>query len=521
MKTLFKAIIASFLFSTTSVYGAAAIFSGSDVKILKANLDLNGTAKVMSGALNPSATPVSAPRGSIYLRTDNGTVYVKGDAGSSTNWTLMAAGGAGTGDVVGPATATDNAVVRYDGTTGESIQDSGVTISDTNILTAAGVLVSGLTASRACVTDGSKNLASSATTATELGYVNGVTSALQTQLDAKQASLTTGLLTATTPVNVSGARTVIGGAAAITIDNAAADGSTKGAASFAAADFNASSGNITIDYPNGLAATDALQGFMSAANHTSFTANTTFVTAATSAATVSTGVKRGTSNEAYVNAFPVGGQGVWWKDDFMSTVVASEFAWAAASSGGTNAKRTDSENNHPGQIKISTASGTTDRYHLVGDQAAVLLGGGAWAMEWLIYIDTLSDGVDTYAIRAGFSDGTATDGTDGCFFKYLSTTSVNWLAGCVSNATVALETTSTAVAEDTWLTLRMEVNAAGTSVVFKVNGTTISTETDNIPTGAGRQTGPVIGILKSAGTSARFFYLDRFFMQFIPTADRG
>ncbi len=37
----------------------------------------------------------------------------------------------------------------------------------------------------------------------------------------------------------------------IGIDNAAADGTTKGAASFSAGDFNASSGNITIDYANG------------------------------------------------------------------------------------------------------------------------------------------------------------------------------------------------------------------------------------------------------------------------------
>lgn len=42
----------------------------------------------------------------------------------------------------------------------------------------------GLTASRALATDASKGLVSSATTATELGYVNGVTSAIQTQLDA-------------------------------------------------------------------------------------------------------------------------------------------------------------------------------------------------------------------------------------------------------------------------------------------------------------------------------------------------
>jgi len=42
-----------------------------------------------------------------------------------------------------------------------------------------------VTASRAAVFDGSKVLGSSATTATELGYLSGVTSSVQTQLDAR------------------------------------------------------------------------------------------------------------------------------------------------------------------------------------------------------------------------------------------------------------------------------------------------------------------------------------------------
>lgn len=37
----------------------------------------------------------------------------------------------GTGDVEGPAVATDNAIVRYDGTTGKVVQNSTVTVADT------------------------------------------------------------------------------------------------------------------------------------------------------------------------------------------------------------------------------------------------------------------------------------------------------------------------------------------------------------------------------------------------------
>ena len=49
------------------------------------------------------------------------------------------------------------------------------------------VTVNGLTASRATQTDASKNLESSAVTTTELGYVSGVTSAIQTQLNTLAA----------------------------------------------------------------------------------------------------------------------------------------------------------------------------------------------------------------------------------------------------------------------------------------------------------------------------------------------
>jgi len=50
--------------------------------------------------------------------------------------------------------------------------------------------ITALTASRAVVSDASGFLASAATTATELGYVNGVTSAIQTQINAINSSAT-------------------------------------------------------------------------------------------------------------------------------------------------------------------------------------------------------------------------------------------------------------------------------------------------------------------------------------------
>jgi hypothetical protein len=61
-------------------------------------------------------------------------------------------GGGGSGDVEGPASATDNALARYDGTTGKLLQDSAISVSDAGLVRfsayGAGVLT----------TDGSGNV---------------------------------------------------------------------------------------------------------------------------------------------------------------------------------------------------------------------------------------------------------------------------------------------------------------------------------------------------------------------------
>lgn len=54
------------------------------------------------------------------------------------------------------------------------------------------------------------------------------------------------------------------------VPDAVANSSTKGVATFTAADFNSSSGNISLDYANGQAATVSVPGFLSAADWTTF-----------------------------------------------------------------------------------------------------------------------------------------------------------------------------------------------------------------------------------------------------------
>jgi hypothetical protein len=77
---------------------------------------LVGTVEASSGA-----TPFS-DTDNLYFSID-----VSGDKGDP-----------GAGDLSGPASSTDNALVRFDGTGGSTVQNSGWTLSDANALTAGG-----------------------------------------------------------------------------------------------------------------------------------------------------------------------------------------------------------------------------------------------------------------------------------------------------------------------------------------------------------------------------------------------
>lgn len=107
----------------------------------------------------------------------------------------------------------------------------------------------GVTASRAVVTGSSRELAAATTTATEIGYVNGVTSAIQTQLDAKVAKSTYtakgSLLAATaasTPANVS----VGSDGTFLKADSSNANGVSWASVASAAVSYRATSGTDSI-----------------------------------------------------------------------------------------------------------------------------------------------------------------------------------------------------------------------------------------------------------------------------------
>lgn len=97
-------------------------------------------------------------------------------------------------------------------------------------------------------------------TLTNLSWIASAHTGTANKLAGWDASNVPVVYSATSPLSLSGS--------AISITDAAADGSTKGAASFTANDFNASSGNISIDYTNGQAASGSVNGFVTTGTQT-------------------------------------------------------------------------------------------------------------------------------------------------------------------------------------------------------------------------------------------------------------
>jgi hypothetical protein len=61
-----------------------------------------------------------------------------------------------------------------------------------------------------------------------------------------------------------------------------------------------------------------------------------------------------------------------------------------------------------------------------------------------------------------------------------------------------------------WNTYKIDINATGGEAKFYINQTLVCTHTTNIPTGAGRVTGPRLQILNNGGSNAESFYVDFF-----------
>jgi len=164
--------------NTESVFAIA--YSGSNFKLTITDLASNLPA-VTATSLTSSGTLTTSGNATI-----GGDLTISGDdltMGTNTSGAALIADGTNFNPVV---ISGDISI----GTTGTAAIGTGVIVNaDVNASAAlAFSKMENLTASRALVSDGSGDVSVSAVTSTEVGYLDGVTSAIQTQLDAKASS---------------------------------------------------------------------------------------------------------------------------------------------------------------------------------------------------------------------------------------------------------------------------------------------------------------------------------------------
>lgn len=166
------------------------------------------------------------------------------------------------------------------------------------------------------------------------------------------------------------------------------------------------------------------------------------------------------------------------------------------------------DTNHTGIAEFSTGTTTTGRASLHLGVQSVRLGGGVLIVEMMVRLEDLSTVAQEYDVYVGISNK-ATPGTDHwVYFAYDRNTSTNWRIRTRDNGTETDTDSGVAVAADTWVKLRFEINAAATSVEYFIDDSSVGTISSNIPTAAGREVSPRLTIQKSAGTTARLMYVD-------------
>jgi hypothetical protein len=198
------------------------------------------------------------------------------------------------------------------------------------------------------------------------------------------------------------------------------------------------------------------------------------------------------------------------EDECLNTTDAFTGFNAAISGTGSSAAGGTGDDKHIGIITFNTGTTTTGRAAITTTATAFRLGGGACKCMVIFRTSTLSDGTDTYTIRVGLGDSTSGEHTDGVFIRY--TDAVNggrFQFVTRSNGTETATDTGITVVASTWYNVEIDINAGATSAQCTINQSGATTNTTNIPSGAGRELGIVpLFILKSAGTTGRSADLD-------------
>lgn len=130
---------------TSILYGAKAAGTWTGVPVLRLGLNPRGP---WVTATAYKTRDLASNGGSTYIALSDHTSGASTEPGVGASWATVWAvfSASGTGDVTGPGSSTDNAIARFDSTTGKLLQNSSATVNDSgslNVPTGQGYSING------------------------------------------------------------------------------------------------------------------------------------------------------------------------------------------------------------------------------------------------------------------------------------------------------------------------------------------------------------------------------------------
>lgn len=179
-------------------------------------------------------------------------------------------------------------------------------------------------------------------------------------------------------------------------------------------------------------------------------------------------------------------------DDFagINTPLEGNYPWSVGGGSLFQFPTTAGDSGHNGVLTNIAFASTNGAQLFLNDNAGavapqMILGGGAMQLNWVFKIAILSVASPRFFVRCGFGDTTVADQVNGVYFEYTDdVNSGNWQFK-TANASTRTTSNSSIAADTSYHNFQININAAGTSCTFFIDGVSLgSAITTNIPTAA-------------------------------------
>lgn len=217
-------------------------------------------------------------------------------------------------------------------------------------------------------------------------------------------------------------------------------------------------------------------------------------------------------------------KGIYYHEEFMGNQagsVSTSYGQLISLNGGTGAVSTTASliinrTNQQGVVQHNTGS-TATGFSGWSYGAGLFIGRGTISIETYITVNTLSTSLERFFTVFGYGTPSNWASMTNAIFMtydegggvYFANASPNWKCYTRAGGVTTVTISSVPVVAQQWYKLRIEINAAGTSVGFYVDNVLIATHTTNIP--ASNINMALISLMvKTVGTTARTAQSDYF-----------